>query len=110
MEGTNTLFSSYKIPLGKRKCFFEIYRQFGHASSKRFASSGLRFWDGRPRNTDSLLGTVKKLCSKALTVLMPADRLTHWVMGAVTKAAWEWSSVLRIRVFGAVPPLPITPS
>jgi hypothetical protein len=27
-----------KIPMGTRKNFFEIYRQFGHAPLKRFAS------------------------------------------------------------------------
>jgi len=43
MEGANTFFSSYKIPLGTRKYFFEIYRQYGHTSSKCFASSGLGY-------------------------------------------------------------------
>jgi hypothetical protein len=28
----------FKILMGTRKDFFEIYRPFGHASSKRFAS------------------------------------------------------------------------
>ena len=31
----------FKIPTGTRKDFFEIYRQFGHALSKRFASPGV---------------------------------------------------------------------
>jgi hypothetical protein len=31
----------FKIPKGKRKNFFELYKQFGHASKKRFASPGL---------------------------------------------------------------------
>jgi hypothetical protein len=43
MEGTNALFSSYKIPLGTRKDFFEIHGQFGHASSKSFGGSGLGY-------------------------------------------------------------------
>jgi len=30
-----------KIPMGTRKNFFEIYIQFGHAPSRRFASPGL---------------------------------------------------------------------
>jgi len=34
-----TLF--FKIPTGTLKNFFEIYRQFGHAPSKTFASLGL---------------------------------------------------------------------
>ena len=31
----------FKIPMDTRKVFFEIYRQFGHAPSKTFASPGL---------------------------------------------------------------------
>ena len=31
----------YKIPMGTRKNFFEIYRKFGHVPCKRFASSVL---------------------------------------------------------------------
>ena len=31
----------FKIPMGMRKNFFEMYRQFGHVPSKRFACSGL---------------------------------------------------------------------
>ena len=31
----------FKIPMGRRKNFFEIYRQFGHAPSKRFASPAI---------------------------------------------------------------------
>jgi hypothetical protein len=31
----------FKIPMGARKNFLEIYRQFGHAPSKRFTSPGL---------------------------------------------------------------------
>jgi hypothetical protein len=31
----------FKIPMGTRMDFFEIYRQFGHAPSKRFASPAL---------------------------------------------------------------------
>jgi len=30
-----------KIPMGTRKNVFEIYRQFGHAHSKRFATSAV---------------------------------------------------------------------
>jgi hypothetical protein len=30
-----------KIPMGNRKNFFEIYKQFGHAPSKRFDIPGL---------------------------------------------------------------------
>ena len=33
--------SLFKIPTGTRKHFFEIYRQFGHMPSKRFASPDL---------------------------------------------------------------------
>ena len=33
----------FKIPLSTRKDFFEIHRQFGHASSESFASPDLRF-------------------------------------------------------------------
>ena len=32
----------FEIPMGTRKDFFEIYRQFGYASPKRFASPALR--------------------------------------------------------------------
>jgi hypothetical protein len=49
----NTIFNNYyerlpdltvlfKIPLSTRKDFFEIHRQFGHASSERFSSLDLR--------------------------------------------------------------------
>ena len=31
----------FKIPMGKRKNFFERYKQFGHTPSKRFASPDL---------------------------------------------------------------------
>jgi hypothetical protein len=31
----------FKVPMGKLKDFFEIYRQFGHTLSKRFASPAL---------------------------------------------------------------------
>ena len=31
----------FKIPMGTQKDFFEIYRQFGHAPTKRFASPAL---------------------------------------------------------------------
>jgi hypothetical protein len=31
----------FKIPIGRRKHFFHICRQFGHAPSKSFASPGL---------------------------------------------------------------------
>jgi hypothetical protein len=31
----------FKLPIGTRKDFFEVCRQSGHASSKRFASPGL---------------------------------------------------------------------
>jgi len=41
MEGSKTLFCSSKFPLAREKKIFEIYRIFGHAPSKRFASSGL---------------------------------------------------------------------
>jgi hypothetical protein len=37
----------FKIFMGTRKSFFEIYRQFGHAPSKRFASPGLQRDDER---------------------------------------------------------------
>jgi len=33
----------FKIPLSTHKNFFEIHRQFGHASSERFTSPDLRF-------------------------------------------------------------------
>ena len=38
MEDSKALFCSSKFPMGMQKNFFEIYRQFGHASSRRFAS------------------------------------------------------------------------
>ena len=38
----------YKIPIGTRKDFLEVYRQFGQAPSKRFASPGLGPQWGRP--------------------------------------------------------------
>jgi len=31
----------FKFPMGMRKNFFEIYREFGHASSERFVSPRL---------------------------------------------------------------------
>jgi hypothetical protein len=31
----------FKNPMGTRMNFFEIFRRFGHATSKRFASLGL---------------------------------------------------------------------
>jgi len=31
----------FKIPMGRRKHFFRIHRQFGHAPSKSFVSPGL---------------------------------------------------------------------
>ena len=31
----------FRHPIGTRKDFFEVCRQFGHASSKKFASPGL---------------------------------------------------------------------
>jgi hypothetical protein len=31
----------FKIPMGMRKNFFEIYREFEHVPSKRFARPGL---------------------------------------------------------------------
>jgi hypothetical protein len=31
----------FRIPMGTQKYFFKIYRQFGHASSKRLASPGI---------------------------------------------------------------------
>jgi len=34
----NYLILLFKIPMGTRKNFFEIYRQFGHAPSKAFVS------------------------------------------------------------------------
>jgi hypothetical protein len=33
----------FKIPMGMGKNFFEIYRPFGHAPSKRFASLVIMF-------------------------------------------------------------------
>ena len=36
MEDPKTLFCSSKFPRGTEKNFFEVYRQFGHASSKNF--------------------------------------------------------------------------
>ena len=31
----------FRIPMGTQKNFFEIYVEFGYASSKRFASPGM---------------------------------------------------------------------
>ena len=45
MEGSRTLFCSYKISMGTRKKFFEIYRQFGHAPPKSLANPGPRRMD-----------------------------------------------------------------
>jgi hypothetical protein len=41
IESSKTFISLLKIPLGTRKKSFEIYRKFGHASSKWLASPGL---------------------------------------------------------------------
>jgi len=107
MEGTNTLFFSHKISLGTRKDFFEIHRQFGHASSKRFGSSGLGYeMDGR-ETLIRFSALSRNFCLfqsvKSCGGCWSSYTLSYW--GTATTAAWEWSSVLRIRVFGAVPPL-----
>ena len=109
MEGTNTLFFSHKISLGTRKDFFEIHRQFGHASSKRFGSSGLGYeMDGR-ETLIRFSALSRNFCLfqsvKSCGGCWSSYTLSYW--GTATTAAWEWSSVLRIRVFGAVPPLPL---
>ena len=39
MEGSKTLI--FKIPIGTRKDFFEVYGQYGQAPSRRFASPAL---------------------------------------------------------------------
>ena len=41
MEDSKTDLLLFKILMGTRKDFFEIYRQFWHAPSKTFASPGL---------------------------------------------------------------------
>jgi len=41
MKDSTTIFCSSKFPWAGEKYFFEIYRKFGHAPSKRFVSSGL---------------------------------------------------------------------
>jgi hypothetical protein len=87
MEGSKTLFFSYKFPMGMRKDFFEIYTQYGHASSKRFAKSGLGYEpDGRGIliRFSVLSGNV---CCKALTAVRSADPLTHRILEALTRAA-----------------------
>jgi hypothetical protein len=49
----------FKIRVGTRKCLFEIYRQFGHAPSKRFASPEL---DDREGGLISSSGKHVSLC------------------------------------------------
>jgi len=41
MDGFKSVLLLFEIPMGRRKNFLEIYRQFGHAPSERFASSSL---------------------------------------------------------------------
>ena len=41
VEGTKIFF--FKIPMGKWKNFFAIYRKFGHALSNRFANHDLEY-------------------------------------------------------------------
>jgi len=38
MEDSQDLILLFRIPMGTQKDFFEIYIQFGHASSKRFTN------------------------------------------------------------------------
>jgi hypothetical protein len=40
-NNNNNLILLFKIPMGTRKNFFEIYKPFGHAPSKRFATPSL---------------------------------------------------------------------
>ena len=47
MEASKTLILNFKIFMGTRNSFFEIYREFGHAPSKRFASPRLQRDDER---------------------------------------------------------------
>jgi len=49
MEDLKAFFCSSKFPWAREKNFFEIYRQLGHASSKRFASHAL---DGLRKSTN----------------------------------------------------------
>jgi len=37
MVDSKDLILLYKIPIGRRKYIFEIYREFGHVTSKRVA-------------------------------------------------------------------------
>jgi len=41
MEGCKTFLCSSKFQYAREKMFFEIYRQFGHAPSKSFASPAI---------------------------------------------------------------------
>ena len=43
----------FKIPMGTRKNFLEIYRQFGHAPSKRSPIPGLEEWNMRTDTKNS---------------------------------------------------------
>lgn len=43
MEGSKHLILLLKIPKGKRKTFFEIYRKFGHAPSETFSCPGVGY-------------------------------------------------------------------
>ena len=47
----------FKITRGTRKYFFEIYEQFGHAPSERFASPGVVGVATRPQNGRSRVQT-----------------------------------------------------
>jgi hypothetical protein len=50
----------FRIPTGTRKHFFEIYKQFGHTPSKRFASPNLRHMPNVQEESYVKYGVVSK--------------------------------------------------
>jgi hypothetical protein len=56
----------FKIPKGLRKNFFEMYRQFGHTPSKRFASPSLDGAELTRRPIDACSPVANELNNSAL--------------------------------------------
>jgi len=42
MEDCQVLILFFKVPMGTRNNFLEMYRQYGHAASKSFASPAIQ--------------------------------------------------------------------
>jgi len=76
MEGSKIF--PFKNYMYTRKNFSEIYRQFGHAPSKIFASSGLDSTSIRQRLLPSKSFTVHPSLIIKLLDAMQSVLLTHW--------------------------------